>query len=1055
MKKSVLGPIFAILALVISAPNAPIGSLDESAGAVGPATAETKLEPFTYRENFESNELAAWASYPLWQDTAFDPNIRPFPIVPGSRNISLVQRVTPYANVDAYAGAQKKLDVTLAPGSLVSLRVFLKTHLRPEYVKIRLAAGADGKADVTVLNPPANRWENITAGYDRIVAENPRLKGKAIGVRAVAVLAKFPGADPAMPIDFGLDDVLVHGLKAASFRFDEPRMIKLAEWEPFIPERHFRKGDSLGIKGRWPFEADRVFLRLAPFTDASRTALDEKLRKAGDTWSAKIELSFPEGLYVGRLEALGKGRRLAETEFTLYIRPRNAGKDHPRLWFDREGLETVRARLADKRFAEVREGILRGARESREKFPVDKIVFDIDQFPDDEPLLGNVPRSIYPWFDRINAWKSGLHSSSLAYRLADDAPAGEYAKALLLKLSEFPFFLHPWFEKRGQHIYYPVGELGMELALAYDLLHDSLTESERAAVRKALVRNIVSGCHRSYVEDNLVTSNTSNWIAHVTAGSVMGQAAIYGDGPDTEPAEPYFTGIILKLAEFIRKSVGRDGGYGESLGYCNFTMLSLSKALPALENVFRIDLSADVRRTYQDFAAAGLIQDEKFFYFGDSSGDFMPLTNWAWYLAKNKDPSLSWLYHSLKKEETFMDVLYPTEGIPQKTPFEASPVRAFRDLGTTVFRSGWEKDDFVFVMRTGAFYNHQHLDQGTFWLADRGDVLIEERHGSTYYDDPIYQSHYTQPIAHSTILIDKNPQSQRVGDPLLFAEGFDDRAFLDHFLEGKNAAFSSGDIGRLYWGKVKEIRRNVLYLKPRTLVMLDTVVPAEKNVDVTLLYQTARLQDITAGPRLSTIAKSDSILSIHHLAPENAVPEVQETPHYVYTLKNENPFVREGMLTVTARTQGKPLVLANVLITETGPNFGLNIKKGTGFVQGRIRGADFAFSTNPGQVYSPAAFTTDALALTWDGAYLLAASCTRVEKDGRPIIRSTQPMTCELSEGSIKFYLAEPAEIRLALNAEPAWLTVGGEKANRSVFDREKKELRLKLPAGEGHIAWK
>jgi hypothetical protein len=391
----------------------------------------------------------------------------------------------------------------------------------------------------------------------------------------------------------------------------------------------------------------------------------------------------------------------------------------------------------------------------------------------------------------------------------------------------------------------------MDLALAHDLLYDLLNENERAAVRRSLVQNIISGCHRSYVEDDLVTTDTSNWVAHITGGSVVCQAAIYGDGPEAEPVEPYFTGVLLKLSELIEKSTGRDGGYGESLGYCQFTMLSLSKALPALEKTFHIDLSADLRNTYQDFAYTGLIQDKTFFHFGDSAGRLVPLANWAWYLAKSRDPLLSWLYHFLKNEETMMDVLYPTEGIPQAPPFDRPPVKAFWDLGTTVFRSGWAKEDFVFVMRTGAFFNHQHLDQGTFWLADGGRIFVEERHGSTYYDDPIYQSHYTQPVAHSTILIDHNPQSQRTGDPLRFAQGFDDRAFIYHFLDGTKAAFSSGDIGRLYWGKVKEMRRNVLYLKPRTLLMLDTVVPAEKDVDVTLLYQTSYLEDIKAGPDAS------------------------------------------------------------------------------------------------------------------------------------------------------------------------------------------------------------
>ena len=128
-------------------------------GAAFPAQANPDskkgLEPFTYKENFETNELSAWASYPLWQDTAFDPNIRPNTMVPGDPNISLVERVTPYTNVDNYAGAQKLLDMVFLEDSVIRLRVYLKTHLKPEYLKVRLAAGPDGAVDYHGPRPDA------------------------------------------------------------------------------------------------------------------------------------------------------------------------------------------------------------------------------------------------------------------------------------------------------------------------------------------------------------------------------------------------------------------------------------------------------------------------------------------------------------------------------------------------------------------------------------------------------------------------------------------------------------------------------------------------------------------------------------------------------------------------------------------------------------------------------------------------------------------------------------------------------------------------------------
>ena len=137
------------------------------------------LEPFTYKENFESNELNAWASYPLWQDTAFDPNIRPNIMVPGDPNISLVERVTPYTHVDNYAGAQKLLDMVFLEDSVIRLRAYLKTELKPEYLKVRLAAGADGAVDFTVPAPPPNSWQDGDRALRGLRPREPGPEGEA------------------------------------------------------------------------------------------------------------------------------------------------------------------------------------------------------------------------------------------------------------------------------------------------------------------------------------------------------------------------------------------------------------------------------------------------------------------------------------------------------------------------------------------------------------------------------------------------------------------------------------------------------------------------------------------------------------------------------------------------------------------------------------------------------------------------------------------------------------------------------------------------------------
>ena len=1014
---------------------------------------ETVLEPFTYSENFETQELGAWAAYPHWEDTSYNDFFRVNTIVPGDANYSIEQIVKPYSNVDNYGGAQKLLDMYLVSGSTVSLRFYLKSHAPFEFVKIRIAAGSDGTVEYSVANPRINDWVSLDIGFNEFIFENPRLAGKdRFKVNALAVLAKLPNADPEMPFYFGLDDVVVKGARPMAFQFTEPEVFKLSEWKPYIPQECYHRGEMFELSGRWPLDAECVTLTLSSFTDRGKTLLSHDLYESGETWTFKpSRLDYPEGLYLGTLRAYRAHELLAETEFTLHIAPGEMAGNHPRLWFDKESVKDIKARLNSPKFKQVADAINGNALTARENNPVSDIVFDIDQFPEEEWLA-----SLDGWFDRVRIWRQGVYNNTLAYTFFDDEEAGAYAKDLLVTISRFPYWVHPWFIKRGQFIYYPVGEAGSEFAFGYDCLYHLMSQNERETVRKALWENVVLGCHRGYVVNNLTTNNTSNWVANIASGSLMCQAAIYGDGDKGEMGEPYLTGAMLKEYALIKSGFGSDGGYGEPNGYYNFTMDGLSEALPAIENVFGIDMSSKINRSYTELIWAGNIKKKYTYYYGKSSGELRPLTNWAWLLPKYKDPLLGWFYHYMKSGETLQDAIYDTENVPREPPFKENPVRAFRDLGTTVFKSGWEEDDFIFVMRSGPFYNHQFMDQGSFWLSDRGSLFIERRHGSTetYVGAVLYEPWYIQPVSHSTILINHNHQSQRTGDVLNFADGFNDYASITHFLDGTHAAFSSGDIGKLYWGTVRSMQRNVLYLKPGTLLMIDSVKPADRDVDVSLLYQTLRLEDISAGEQISTISKDGNTLHIEHLYPDKIDVEKIETPHYYYTLLREKPLKKEGMLSVSARTQGSTLIFANLLkSTATGENIGVETDMGDGCVRGSAGGISFAFATKPHAFYDFGDIRTDALAITIEDDVLFGAKCTKIEKAGSLLLQSEKSITCEISPSGIKYYVENDSDIVFSVPARIKGIKVNGVKTQFE-YNSTFNTATLKIPAGEGFIEY-
>jgi hypothetical protein len=1052
----VLGLLLTILQHAEAHP-AP-GSNFLSIGQFTDTTDIAVLEPWTYHDDFQDRDLGAWASYPLWQDIAYNQNFRVNQIIPGDSNISIVQKVTPYTAVDNYAGAQKLLDMYLVPGAKIRFRYYLKTHQPSSWVKVRLAAGDYGKLDLTIKDPKINEWQWVTLNFEDFVKANPIIAGRnVVKIHAMAVLTKFPEADPDMPIYLGLDDISFEGARPYAFKFISPEMHKLPEFAQYIPKQHFSTGSLLDLEGKWAPEVKRVQLEIVLFTNQDKVLFQSWLDKKDDTWLLhEIPLNFEKGLYLGRLSGYDHHNKISETPFTIHLAPQEMAGKHPRLVFDGDTKKAIVKRLKQERFQKVNEYISETAKQLRAKIPPESLHFDLDQFPDEEWLP-----TWDAWGSRIYHTGAALRLNARAYALQNDLEAGNYTKEVLLRLASWPNWTHPWQTKRGRYSEHRTGDWSHRVAEAYDLVYELMSTEEQHQVRTAIFNNIVKGVHRTYIYNDNITAATSNWLAMTVGGSLMCQSAIFEDGESAQNLEPYFTGAILKLDRFLnRVTDSKDGAWGEGYGYNNYSFSNLSYSLPSLENVFNIDLSKPLVGTYNEYIWGGLIKKKRWFEYGDSKGNLTSASNWAFLLNKYKEPRLSWFYHFLNQQNnTYEDVLFDVATIPQNDPFSEPPVKLFRDLGTTVFKSGWEADDFVFVMRTGPAYNHQHLDQGSFWLADRGEIFVAERPlgNSHYYDDPIYESWLTQPVGHSTILINGNHQSQRVGDHLNFAPGFNDYAFVSHFLDGKEASFSTGDIGRLYWGEVDGLTRNVLYLKPRTILLLDVVTPSEKPAKATLLFQTERLEDLTPGAKRSAITKGGHSMHVFHLSPVDHKVEAVETPHYLKTLQNTRPLIREGMLTVSANTQGEPLVIANLITTspsQQAPPVAFTTEEH--HIKGTSSGQNFAFTTTPGMRYSAGDFTTNALAVSWSKGLTFLAKATYYQGQGATII-SEAPITLEFSQatGDLKFYLESAGNISITRNNKPTTVSLNGAPVQNYTFAEDEQSLVIPLPAGEGIISIK
>lgn len=158
------------------------------------------------------------------------------------------------------------------------------------------------------------------------------------------------------------------------------------------------------------------------------------------------------------------------------------------------------------------------------------------------------------------------------------------------------------------------------------------------------------------------------------------------------------------------------------------------------------------------------------------------------------------------------------------------------------------------------------------------------------------------------------------------------------------------------------------------------------------------------------------------------------------------------MLTVSVRTSGNPLVIANLLTTTKGERPDVTTERRDGCVVGRAGSVPFAFTTRPKFVYDAGELITDALAVTWSDKTVFAALATTISRGGALLVRSNEPITCEVTDEGMKYYLGAQDKVTLGLKAKPKVVMVNGKAAANAAYDDGRKTVTVELPKGEGEV---
>ena len=887
--------------------------------------ADPVLEPYTFTENFEHGAVGPWAAYPPSQDTAYDPSIRVLPLLneKDADNRALTREITPNYDIDYDFGVRKLLDMYVDETSVLTFRVYVKSYRGTSGIKVRLGFGDGEMAEKLLPFSEIGTWHDCRLDFSEIMSS-----GETKKLDAAAFMAVCPNADPETLLRFRLDDVGITGYRERHWRFSEPAVHKLEEWPDFITGKHYTEGGSITISGMSPVESTKISVRVSRALTGADTRTFSMKKRSG-RWSRTIPLNTSKkglapGLWRAQISSTVKNGDSFSTSLVFLVRRGDAPTGHPSLYYSQRDVKRIMAKTASGHTKTVWDTIRNSANRARRDHDIEDFNYKFDVFNEVHwlPVFGN-------FGSELRTPQDYIRDNAVVYGMSNDSEAGKAARDALLKVTEWPSYVPPHILNQGKHSYYITGLFLTDLALGYDILHGLYTPDERTTVAGSLYSKGVKAVYEEYVKGNWVSSNTSNWICDVTAGSILCSMAIYEDyGP--EKLEPYLTGSILKLGEIAHDAFDEDGCYGEGSLYYMHTLHGLTKSMAVLERAFDIRFPEKIARSHYFLLYQLDPETKRIYTFGDSyenlmgfgSSSYLGMGNAVYLLKKYRDPYLKWLY-DFNPGTTERDLFFADDSIESKSPDDLPKVKLFRDIGTTVFRSGFGHDDFMFVFRCGAFVNHQHFDQGAFFLADRGEEFLGEIGRSGYYTDLWYQKLITQPGGHNCILVDGNPESQIHGDFLHDVPAWKNYASTTDFFEFDGGAFVSGRLDPLYGGKMRNLRRNILYLEPRTVVLIDEFEAEEGVETVDLRFHAPVMEDISVsdGDTLAYITRPGGILTIRNAGPESINATIFRRPMTLREISDRRPenMKKRGFLQLSVPTNkvGKKSTVVNVLSTDS------------------------------------------------------------------------------------------------------------------------------------------
>ncbi|UKS28538.1 DUF4962 domain-containing protein [Paenibacillus sp. HWE-109] len=430
---------------------------------------------------------------------------------------------------------------------------------------------------------------------------------------------------------------------------------------------------------------------------------------------------------------------------------------------------------------------------------------------------------------------SKMMDAAFVYLITGDASYGNFARSRLLNLATWnPNGVTSYSANDQAH-----RDIAYKSAIVYDWINDLLSPKDKEDALSMILTRAQTIADDVLYDDYPITTSpydshgwTANGYLGIIAISLLNDDITVNGTVASTKARQWFNAVVPEYINLLPPWGGEDGGWGQGVGYWNWSSGSNKEFMDVLYAATGFNLYQKAfSRNESWYGLYMLPVGQKSGEFGDDINIIAPA-----YTASNmtrnaqmfQNPVMQWYAQtSPYNADNLFTYLYADGSLTPRPPVEMPTAKYFNYVGLVAMHSSLydpQRTSLYFRSSSYGSYVHSHADQNSFVINAFGEELAVDGGFHDTWGTPYWGQYTRQSFAKNAITYD-GKKGQK--DGALQASGQ-----ITGFATNKDFDAAVGDAKTAYnlepaKSGLDQAQRSIIYVKPGAFVVVDNLKARE------------------------------------------------------------------------------------------------------------------------------------------------------------------------------------------------------------------------------------